>query len=78
MQIKDADGDLLYKMPAGSITLDAGGNISMYIPDEVTETFTWVEGKYDMFVNFPNGDRIKRLFGEVKVLERITPAEAAP
>lgn len=72
MQIRNDQDDLLYTMPPGSIVLGADGKIEFEISDEDTSNFGWEEGVYDMFINFPDGTRDRRLSGTVIVNPRVT------
>lgn len=74
MEIRDADGGLLYAMPLADMQITAPllGKIELYISDETTEDFAWDEAAYDLFMNYPNGDRDKFLRGKVKVQASVT------
>jgi len=72
MQIRSSRDQLLYEMPPGSIVLGADGRIQITIDDEATAAFEWPDGEYDLFINFPDGTRVKRLEGYVSVNPRVT------
>lgn len=72
MQIRSDRDVLLHEMPAGSIVLGADGKIQITIEDEVTAGFDWESGVYDLFINFPDGTRVKRIEGCVSVNPRVT------
>ena len=41
----------------------AGGRITLAMPHELTAEISYVDGVYDVFVNYPDGGREKVLYG---------------
>ena len=57
----------------GGITLGgAAGTIALYISDADTAALHWAAGVYDLEIEFPNGDVVRRLYGSVSVSPEIT------
>lgn len=50
----------------------ADGMIHLYIPHALTETITWESAVYDMELIWPNGDVVRRLYGQVVVSPEVT------
>jgi len=76
MQIKDkSGGTTLVTLGVGSgLTINGpAGQVTVHIAGTVTAAFTWVEGKYDLFVYGPALVPTKRpLYGDVTVNARVT------
>ena len=45
----------------------AGGRITMAMPHELTAEISYVDGVYDVFVNYPDGGREKVLYGNAHI-----------
>jgi hypothetical protein len=50
------------------------GQIRVYVTDEQTAAFTWIQGVYDLFIYFPDGSSVVRLGGLVSVGKGVTRA----
>lgn len=76
MQIKDKiGGNVLYTLSTalGNLVIDPVLQlISIVIPDEVTATFNWKKGVYDIQLESPAGISIPYLHGEVFVSYEVT------
>jgi hypothetical protein len=58
---------------AGDITLGGtAGTIAITIPASVTETFTWFNGVYDLFLTDSSGNAYRTLSGTVSVTPTVT------
>ncbi len=56
----------------GTILLEAGGAITLYLADESTEVLEWTKGVYDLKVYFSNGDEWRILEGNATVKPGVT------
>lgn len=56
----------------GLVLGGVSGTIDIFVSDEDTAGFTWGPAIYDLFINQPNGDRIKLCKGSWSVKPSIT------
>lgn len=78
MQIRQRQGGLVYASATtsnGGIVINTpttDGKFTVTLTDELTDTFTFVRGKWDLEVGWPSGDVARILQGKVTVSPNIT------